>query len=409
MSIYTPRNSGLLNPFGLAYDAFGRLRVGTPQTIFDSKLTHDNAPLFWTEGHISGSGISSSYLTNKASVRLTSSAGTAGVYARQTIMRFNYQPGKSQRILLTGVLQSSGGGTGVTSRFGYFDDNNGVFFQLKDGVFGVGVRSNATGTPVDTIVTSNNFNGDQIPEANGIALDDLSIDFTKTQIFGISFEWLGVGSVIFSVFQDAKEYILHVQHHANSLAEVYMSMPNLPVRYELGVTAEAVQSSIDAICSTVISEGGTQDTGINRYASTGGTHLTASTADTLYAVGGMRLRSTHLDVSVSIVNISILCETGGDFEWQWLLNPTVAGTFTYSGLTNSALELAYGVTANTITGGTALAGGFGSARIAELYELPNALRLGATVAGTADTLVLGVRPLANNQNIQAGITWRELL
>jgi len=44
-------------------------------------------------------------------------------------MRFNYQPGKSQEILMTGILDRSGGGTGVQRRVGCFDDDNGLFFE----------------------------------------------------------------------------------------------------------------------------------------------------------------------------------------------------------------------------------------------------------------------------------------
>jgi len=300
MAISRGSNVGIRSiPFLLhpAVDAFGRQRVGTPQTLFDSKMLYDKSPLFWDEAAVSGGGISSAYLSNKAAVEISSTDATAGRFVRQTFQRFNYQPGKSQRIFLTGILNSGGGGTGVTSRIGYFDDNNGCFFQLSEGQFSVVVRSNATGTPVDTVVPSSEFNGDQIPDSNGITIEELNLDWTKTQIFAISYEWLGVGSVIFSVFQDATEYILHVNHHANRLEEVYTSTPNLPIRYELSTTADSVASSMVHICSSVISEGGSDDTGIVRSATTGGTQLDVALADTYYPMIGIRLKSTHLDAT----------------------------------------------------------------------------------------------------------------
>lgn len=38
------------------YDAFGRLRVSNPVTLFDSKQLYDNQPLVWDDQLLSGSG-----------------------------------------------------------------------------------------------------------------------------------------------------------------------------------------------------------------------------------------------------------------------------------------------------------------------------------------------------------------
>ena len=390
-----------------AYDAFGRARVGEPQTLFDSKQIHDKAPLFWDEATVSGAGMSSAHLANEAATEITSTDNTAGHFVRQTFQRFNYQPGKSQRIFMTGVLNSGGGGTGVTSRIGYFDDNNGLFFQLSDGVFSVGIRSNATGSPVDTIINSSDFNGDQIPDSMGASLNELNIDWTKTQIFAINFEWLGVGSCIFSIFQDATEYVLHINHHANVLDEVYMSTPNLPVRYELITTADSVASKMKHICSSVISEGGQDALGRLTYVSNDGVALGADTAGTEYALLGVRLKSTHLDSVIQKVKNSILVASNANAEWKLLLNPTVASTFTYADVANSSLQVAIGVTANTVTGGTILDGGYVTGNSLAGGDLPNAIRLGSAIDGTPDELVLTITPLTNNQSGYGSLTLRE--
>lgn len=84
-------------------DAFGRWRVSEAETLFDSKLILDNAPLRWDDSQVSGAGTSSTYNTNQASVTLGVSNLTAGKRVRQSKRRFGYQAGKSQFILLTGV------------------------------------------------------------------------------------------------------------------------------------------------------------------------------------------------------------------------------------------------------------------------------------------------------------------
>ena len=107
----------------------------------------------------------------------------------------------------------------------------------------------------------------------------------------------------------------------------------------------------------------------------------------------------------------MLAETATSFEWQVLLNPTVAGTFNYADVTNYAVQRALGVTANTVTGGTLLASGWvassAAARGGTQVGLDNARRLGSSIAGVADTVVLCVRPLANNADIQGSINFRE--
>ena len=116
-----PRVRGVTAIDSAAIDAFGRWRVSAPLTLFDSKLIGvDDAPLFWDEALESGADITASTPTaDKPYIDLASSETTAGVFTRQTFMRFNYQPGKSQQILMTGVLDLSGGGTGVERRIGF--------------------------------------------------------------------------------------------------------------------------------------------------------------------------------------------------------------------------------------------------------------------------------------------------
>jgi hypothetical protein len=112
-------------------DAFGRLRISNPEMIFNSKQIFDNQPLYWDDIQESGSGTSSVHSVNTASSTLSVSATTAGKRTRQTFMRFNYQPSKSQLIFITGILKASGGGTGIITRMGYFDDDNGLFGSIK--------------------------------------------------------------------------------------------------------------------------------------------------------------------------------------------------------------------------------------------------------------------------------------
>lgn len=386
-------------------DAFARWRVSNPYTIFDSKQLFDNLPLLWDDSEVSGSGTGSTHDPNEAASTLSVGATTAGKRVRQTFRRFNYQPGKSQQILCT--LGEFDTATGITKQVGYFDDNNGLFLESNEGIVSVVRRTYVTGSAVDTKVAQSSWNVDPM---DGTGPSGITVDWTKTQIFMIDFEWLGVGRVRYSLVIDGLICPIHQLLNANSLATVYMSTPNLPLRYSIENDGNGAADDFMHICSSVASEGGIDKLGVVRCESTGGTHVDANTADTIYAVIGVRLKSAYIGTDVDFQQVSMISETSDDFEWLLLLNPTVAGTFTYSDVTNSAVQTAKGATANTVSGGTLLAGGFASVdtRTAQA-DLQTALKLGAAIDNTVDEVVLCVRPLSANADIQASLGWREAL
>ena len=398
-----------LTGHGAAGDAFGRLRVSMPKALFSSKLVGlDNAPLLWDEQLESGAGITASTPTaDKAYIDYTSTINTAGVFTRQTFARFNYQPGKSQLVLMTGVLDLSGGGTGVERCIGQFDDNNGAFFTDNAGTIQAVTRTKDSGSVVDDTAAQTAWNLDKMDgAADSTNPSGLTVDWTKAQIFVIDYQWLSVGRVRFGLEIDGQLFYVHEHNHANVEAIPWTSTPNLPLRYQMITTSSSPASTMRVICATVLSEGGQEELGVPVSESTI-THVDANTADTVYALVGIRLKSTHLSTIVTIDDISGLSETADNFEWQLIHNPTVAGTFTYSDKTNSACQTALGATANTVTNGHIIARGFVSTSSPISTSIKSLIGLGSAIDGTMDTLVLCARPLGANADIQGAIDWTE--
>jgi len=111
---------------------------------------------------------------------------------------------------------------------------------------------------------------------------------------------------------------------------------------------------------------------------------------------------------------SMMSETADDFRWTLHLNPTVSGTFTYSDIENSAIQGAVGATANVITDdGLVIDSGFASTSFnaggGADRKFVTALRMGSTIDGTIDEIVLSVTPLTAGADIQGSLTFRELL
>lgn len=406
-----------------AIDAFGRWRVSNPETLFDSKnifddpdlaSTVENQTLFYDNQETSGSGTGTTYNTNKSSQSLTVSASTAGTRIRQTKMRFNYQPGKSQLIIMT--FNMEGAVAGITKREGVFDDNNGIFLEFDGTTINFVRRTYTTGSAVDNEVAQSSWNIDKM---DGSGISRITLDWTKTQIMFIDYEWLGVGRIRCGFVINGNIYYAHEFLNTNILDVAYMSTPNLPLRTEISNDGTGVAASITQICSTVISEGGSQKLGLTRSASTNGTHVDCNTENTIYAIVGIRLKAAYLGASVNIISAAIQLHTASHKgEWLLLFNPTVAGTFTYADETNSAVQAARGASTNTVTGGTRVAGGLvesggaGISGAAGSTESPitSALRLGSSISGTPDTYVLCFRPTGGSTNvdIEGLLNWIEL-
>ncbi|MEY3311860.1 MAG: Puniceispirillum phage [Bacteroidota bacterium] len=381
---------------GLAgVDSFGRQRVSNPEMIFNSKQLFDNQPLYWNDIEFSGSGTSSTYSSFTASSTLSVSANTAGKRIRQTYMRFNYQPSKSQLVFLTGVLKKSGGGNGIISRMGIFDDDNGIFLQRSGSTISLVVRSSVSGSVSDSnSATQANWNIDTM---DGNGLSHVELDFSKSQILVIDFEWLGVGCVRIGFVVDGKVFYCHQFNHANNISGVYMSTPNLPLRYEIQNSGVGVASSIECICGAVISEGGKEDIGTNLYLSTGTSPVSLTKAQ-LNAFLGWRLKSDYKGCTIDILDTVMYVSSIDAYEWRLILNPSVAGTFTFTDVTGAPLQKAVGNgTTNIASGGTVVAGGYGTSRLsADSNALKSLLKLGSSINGTMDTMVLCVYPLGNN-------------
>ena len=238
-------------------DAFGRLRSSNPYTLFDSKMVNSALAYIWDDAEVIGTGVTSStYNANQASVTLAVDDNAAGKRVRQTRRHFNYQSGKSQLILMTGVFGT--GTDGITRRMGYFNDKNGLFYEQTTLGMAVVVRTYTSGSAVDASYRQSIWNLDKM---DGTGKSGVNLDFTKTQIVFFDMEWLGVGRIRFGWVVDGKIYYCHEVNNANNLTLVYMSTPNLPLRYEIDNDGTGAASSMVQICSTVISEGGEQDTG----------------------------------------------------------------------------------------------------------------------------------------------------
>ena len=110
------------------FGAFGTLTVGEPQVIKDYRFAYSsNNNDFWD--NTSGSG-SVSYESTSSTVLLTNTTLSGDLSQRTSNFYHPYSPGVGQALEMSARI-GDGGKANVRRRWGYFDDDNGVFFELN--------------------------------------------------------------------------------------------------------------------------------------------------------------------------------------------------------------------------------------------------------------------------------------
>lgn len=392
-------------------DPFGRLRTSSPHTVLDLKQLRNSLPLFFSDVQVSGIGgaTTSTYLTNQAATRLAVTSGVAGRRVRQSKLRGIYQTGKG--LLIETTWNFKGGATGITKSAGYFDDKNGVGLRLAGNTLYSFVRSFTSGVAVDNAVPQSSWNIDRF---DGQGASGLLLDLTKTQIGGIDFQWLGVGRVRMALNIDGKQLYFHEYLHANRAATVYMSTPNLPIRYEIENSGTGTNNlTMDCICASIVSEGGqdeiVQSTHIDRDNSPA-----SIVTGTFTPVLSVRLQTGAEGVRVVPLEVGLFTDQAMSYVWRLYLNPTIAAdNVSWNDIPNSGI--AYDVTRTStqvVTDGYVIAGDYGGStnqvKTPVGSQVKSFLTLGFDVLGNSDQFVLAVKKLSGaGTDIYANMTFGE--
>jgi hypothetical protein len=386
---------GQLVTFGGAnLDAFGRLRVSEPFTLFDSQNRYAEDDQF--SSSTSGVGSSVTFATNESSVNMNVGTVSGGKTVRQTFRRMPYQPGKSLLILTTFCMNVAK--ANLRQRIGYFDENNGIYLE-KNGTSEPSfvVRTNTSGSPVNTNSASqSSWNGDKL---DGTGPSGYTLNLETVQIFWSDIEWLGVGNVRCGFVINGQFIICHTFQCANQTGKtkVYMETAILPVRYEIEHTAgTGTGSTLKQICSTVISEGGYQQTVQDTIARR--TSVLGTISTTFLPLVSIRLKSTSAGAVVLLNRIIVLPTTNQSYEVCIMKNSTLTG----ASWTSLSSNVEYDVSATAMT--TSVDGIYqndyvtSSAQGRAILAAPTgynfAFQLGTSLAGVSDTFTLGIRVIS---------------
>jgi hypothetical protein len=410
--------SDRISPSGTMTDAFGRLRISQPFTLFDSTHRFADNGLWVTSNTASNS--SYSFVENQSTIDMTVGTTANAEVIRETTKVFSYQPGKSLLILNTFAMSTPK--ANVRQRAGYFGESNGIYLENDGTTNYFVVRTNTSSTVTETRVAQSDWNIDKFDGTGysaqiGGAEHVNGLDVSKTNILWMDIEWLGVGDVRCGFVVDGRFIIAHTFHNDNRNTVPYMTTASLPLRLEIkntGVTTG--NSTLSQICSTVISEGGYELSGLQQAVGTPiGSPVDLPTAGTYYPIISLRLKSTRLDAIAILTALSILGITNNAFyNWQVRASANTSGGGSWvSAGDNSAVE--YKIDGGSVSGGKILASGFTGATnqsISPINILKESLfkfqleRNGLTK--TPYELTLVATASSNGADIHASMDWEEI-
>lgn len=346
--------SHLYQPSLDQHDAFGRLRISTPLTLFDSSHRYRDNNL-WTN-LIAGTGATVGFVTTQGLVQIGIGTTSGESVIRETTKVFSYQPGKSLEVMNTFVMNPQK--TNLRQRVGYHGADNGIYFEVDGNTVNFVERSIVSGIMSESRVPQSQWLYDKM---DGTGPSGYRLDTSQAQIFWMDIEWLGVGTVRVGFVIDGQFIHCHSFHHANKIQSTYITTGSLPLRYEIANTGVTTSPSVlKQICSTVISEGGYELRGLQQAVGTAVTSpVVLTTPGTFYNIVSLRLKSSpnRLDGIAILTALSLLGGTNNaNYNWQVRANGTSSGGTWVSAGSDSCVE--YKLDSATYSGGRILASGF---------------------------------------------------
>ena len=390
-----------------AYDAFGRLRVSNPLTLFDSSNIMSKESATFDED-LTGSG-TVTYTSAKSTVNLNVTTASGDKVIRQSKRVMSYQPGKSLLILNTFVMNAQE--ENLIQKVGTFDANNGIFFKDTGTEYQIVRRTYTSGASVDAEeISQSSWNGDKL---DGTGASGYDLNPTKATIMFTDYEWLGMGNVRVGFIIDGKYIVAHTFQNANNLDTVYMQTANLPIRYEIETTGTiSGAATLQQVCSSAMSEGGYAPQGLRQSigtASLAGVNLT--NAGTFYNLATIRIKSGRPYAVIIPIDVSASAISNSDFELKLIKNATPSTAFSYTSYSDNVEYDLTGTT--TITGGTIIGQAYLSGKGANSLSFAQdgfnfAYQIGQTIAGVSDTITLCAKGASNGDDICGTLKWVDL-
>lgn len=255
--------------------------------------------------------------------------------------------------------------------------------------------------------------------------------FMNNQVALTDWSWLGVGSARHAHLGDEGVFKYLTRYlSAGRERGVYMLTPDLPIRWEIRhlgdrvitragafddyngifqeLTFPAAETTFEAICASVDSEGGIEEYRHTRSWNT----ETAKTVGTAWTpIMGLRLNPLYPRKTVGIRRISLSPTSSSDIIWRLVVNPTIAEGGvepSFQSLNGSIAQ--YDVAATGVpSGGVVVASEESVSGSAVNLDIANALTLTSSYDGSVQYpwYLIAKKISGGTTGVLASLTWEE--
>lgn len=386
-------------------DAFGRLRVSEISSLLEVKFYSDKMPEMVDELVV---GTATSSLSPNIAAVVLGTQISGDYVIRQTKQRALYQPGKSQ--ICEFSFSDFQIQTDNIKRVGYFSTlTSAPYDSSYDGFF---LESNGITNKISFQIwrTGNLVYSAETNSWDSTEVDPTTIDWSKTQLAVMDYQWLGVGRVRFGLSLSGRT-ISFAEHSAtNNKEDVYMTSPNQPIRYEIR-NSGSTSAQFHQICSQISSEGSrlnlTRKSGVASYSAV----TTFATANTKYPYIGLRPGENYQEVQIEIDNINIINTTNDNYLVTLEINPTISVTPSF--ITGNTPDWEYsigtGSTQTVTTSGTILGSYLGASTTinSAVFNFEDCeVKPGRKIDGTRDQLWICITPLGADAGFYGSVNFQ---
>lgn len=397
--------AALIAPYAYGRTVFGEFRVAENITLGTYLHRYNVDPLLYETSTQNAGTVT--HDANNASLQIACTSAATDFAKLRTIRYFRYRPGKGM-LIRQSVFHSSTSTTNSVRRWGYYDDNDGLFWELNGTDLRIVRRTSSSGSPVDNVISRSSWIGDKL---DGTGINGITLDLTKDNLYEIQFSWHGANVLSFFI----NKILVHQIYLFNVIAGPFMRQCVLPLSYEIINSGASTSSNFKLVAASVLIEGAsTLPAQIFGAANTSDISVT-TTERPLFAI---RLKSTFNSIANRMIVFpeKLFVQTEGNRAgYRLILNPTTLTGASWTSVDNNS-GVEYDQSATAYTGGVSLLRGFlpntndgTQVDLSHLFSEDNTSIVIPSISGVSNILLItGVNENNGTTLMKASLTWSEV-
>jgi hypothetical protein len=205
---------------------------------------------------VTATGGTSTYDPVKSSTVLATTTASGSSVSRTTNRYHYYLPGTSNLARIS-VVCGDTGKVGNSRRWGVYDDNDGIYFELVGTEFRVVIRSSTSGSVVNTPVPRAAWTD----KLDGTGISGMNLDLTKVNNYWADYTFSGAGRVRFGVYEpNGNRLVAYTILVGNTSPFPLIRTGTLPFRTEnINTGATGSSSELREVVMSMSTEGDPKD------------------------------------------------------------------------------------------------------------------------------------------------------